>query len=324
MKNNKLVPGIVLVIIGTAILLSNYGYLQFHWWNLIRLWPVYLLIAGINLVIGHYRSPWTAVLRISIWVLGLGIMLLGNFGNRYGFWPHYTYNVSDDDDNSHDDDSDSTDDQENATVITGKSAFNEPYTAAIKVARLNMSGGGARLILADTTNQLFSAQTQDNNSRYKFSHEMDDSIYVVNFKMKDKNGFHFDSNKNSIAMRLNLNPEWEVNAEAGAAELNFDLSKFKIRKVKLDGGAASFKLKLGNPLAITDVEVSTGVSSVEVSIPQNAACSIKTDSGLSNNQFDGFSKSADNDYQTPGYSTAKNKIQIHISGGLSDFKVNRY
>ena len=324
MKNNKLVPGLVLVIIGAAILLSNFGYLHFHWGNLIHLWPIFLVIAGVNLVIGHYHTPWAYVTRILVVVVGLGIMLFGNFGNRYNFWPSYHYSFSDKDDDSHDDDADSTDDEQNTTVVTGKSSFNEPYTPVIKVARLEMSGGGATLLLSDTTSQLFSANTDDSNSRYKFSHEMDDSIYVVNFKMKEKNGLHFDSNKNKVNMRLNSNPEWEIKAEAGAAELNFDLSKFKIRKVELDGGAASFRLKLGSPLAVTDVDVQTGVSSVEISIPQNAACSIETDSGLSNNQFDGFSKSADNDYQTPGYSTAKNKIQIHISGGLSDFKVNRY
>ena len=278
------------------------------------------------MVIGHYHSPWASVLKISVVVIGLGVMLFGNFGNRYNFWPSYHYNFSDNDDKSNDDndDSDSTDNQENTKVMNGKGAFNEPYKPTIKIARLEMSGGGARLILADTTNQLFSAQTEDGNSRYKFSHEMDDSIYVVNFSMNDKNGLHFDSDKNRVTMRLNPNPEWEVNAEAGAAELNFDLSKFKIRKVKLDGGAASFKLKLGKPLAITDVEVSTGVSSVEITIPKDAACSIETDSGMSNNQFDGFNKSEDNDYQTPGYNASKNKIQIHISGGLSDFKVTRY
>lgn len=324
MKNDKLVPGTVLVIIGAAILLSNYGYLHFHWGNLIHLWPVFLLIAGINMVIGHYHSPWASALKIAVVVIGLGVMLFGDFGSRYNFWPAYHYNFSDNDDSNNDDDSDSSDDAQNATVITGKSAFNEPYTANIKVARLNMTGGGATLNLSDTTNQLFSARTEDNNGKYKFSHEMDDSIYVVNFKMKDKNGFHFDSDKNNVTMRLNPNPEWEINAEAGAAKLDFDLSKFKIRKVKLEGGAASFNLRLGAPLAITDVEISTGVSGVEISIPQNAACSIETDSGLSGNNFSGFNKTSDDNYETPGFSTAQNKILIHISGGLSDFKVNRY
>ncbi|HEY0244107.1 MAG TPA: hypothetical protein VGC01_00965, partial [Mucilaginibacter sp.] len=66
------------------------------------------------------------------------------------------------------------------------------------------------------------------------------------------------------------------------------------------------------------------VSEVNISIPQNAACRIKTDSGLSSNQFDGFNKKDDDDYETAGFANAKNKMYINISGGISDIKVKRY
>jgi hypothetical protein len=57
MKNDKLIPGLVLVLIGAGILLANYGYLHFHWWNVFRLWPIFLVIGGINLVFAHNKSP---------------------------------------------------------------------------------------------------------------------------------------------------------------------------------------------------------------------------------------------------------------------------
>ena len=153
---------------------------------------------------------------------------------------------------------------------------------------------------------------------------MKDSVFVMDFKMKDHNGIDFDSEKNRADMSLNANPEWEINVETGATKLDFDLSKFKVRELKLHGGAAAFDVKLGNPLAMTDVDIQTGVSAIKISIPENAACSIETDSGLSGNDFDGFNKTTDNNYETPGYAAAKNKIHIHMSGGLSDFKVKKY
>jgi hypothetical protein len=153
---------------------------------------------------------------------------------------------------------------------------------------------------------------------------MDDSVHVLDFKMKNHNGMNFDSDKNRADIRLNPIPEWEINVETGATSLDFDLSKFKVRELKLHGGAASFTVKMGNPLQMTNVDVSTGVSGIEISIPTNAACSIETDSGLSDNHFDGFTKTSDNNYETPGFAAAKNKMHIHMSGGLSDFKVTRY
>jgi hypothetical protein len=208
--------------------------------------------------------------------------------------------------------------------MTGNGNFVEPYKANVKIARLNISGGGTSYTLNDTTNQLFSANTKDTYGRYDFSHSQDDSVYVIDFKMRNHHGFNFDSDKNAAIMRLNPNPEWEIRVETGATKLDFDLSKFKIRELHLHGGAASFNVKLGAPLAMTDVDIQTGVSGVDISIPQNAACSIETASGLSDNHFEGFNKTNDNNYETPGFGAAKNKIHIHISGGLSDFKVMRY
>jgi hypothetical protein len=325
MRNDKLIPGLVLVFIGAAFLLNNFGYIHFHWYNIFHLWPIFLVIAGVNLVFAHNKSPWATILKIAVVIFGLGLLFFGDFGDRFNFWPgrhsYYNNDMNYSNDNN-DDDNDSTDSSNIKSVGNGK--FVEPYKADIKIARLNISGGGTSYTLNDTTNQLFSANTNGTLGRYDFSHSQDDSVYVLDFKMRDHHGFNFDSDKNAAIMRLNPNPEWEIHVETGATKLDFDLSKFKIRELHLHGGAASFNVKLGAPLALTNVDVQTGVSGVDISIPQNAACSIETESGLSDNHFEGFNKTRDNNYETPGFAAAKNKIHIHISGGLSDFKVMRY
>jgi hypothetical protein len=320
MKNDKLIPGLVLVLIGVSILLSNYGYLHFHWINIIHLWPLFLVIGGINLVFANNKSLWATILKIAVIVFGFGFILFADLGNRFNFWPGYHYSYSNDDNDDNDDDSDSKGD----VKITGNSVFNEPYKADVKFAEFRLSGGGASYTLNDTTNQLFNAVTKNTYGRYDFSHHMDDSVEVIEFHQNHQNGFHMGNNKNESTIRLNPNPEWKINVETGAASLNFDLSKFKVRELKIHGGAASFKVRMGAPLSMTDVEVETGVSGVDISIPQNAACSIETDSGLSDNHFEGFNKTSDNNYETPGFNAAKNKMHIHISGGLSDFHVRRY
>ncbi len=78
---------------------------------------------------------------------------------------------------------------------------------------------------------------------------MDDSVYVLDFHMKNHNGFNFDSDKNRVDFRLNSNPEWEINVETGASSLEFDLSKFKVKELKLHGGAASFHVKVGHAVS---------------------------------------------------------------------------
>jgi len=143
--------------------------------------------------------------------------------------------------------------------------------------------------------------------------------------MRDGAHFHWRKNKtNTAVFKLNAAPVWDINVEAGATKLDFDLTKFKIRKVDIDGGAASFKIKLGEPLDATHLNVETGASEVNIAIPKNAACSIETDTGLSSKKFDGFNRTDDNKYETTDFHNADKKIYIRISGGISDFKVNRY
>jgi hypothetical protein len=331
MKNDKLIPGLVLVLIGAAILLANYGYLHFHWWNIFRLWPIFLVIGGVNLVFAHNKSPWATIIKIAVLVVGLGLLFFGNFGDRYNFWPgnHYSWSSNDNDDNDNNnmnDDDDNDDDNNKGDVKAAvNGVFNDPYNSNIKVARLNVNGGGTSYYLSGTTDQLFSATTRDNTNKYTLSSTKDeDSVYVVNFHMKDHDGMNFDSDKSRADFSLNTNPIWDVHVDAGATKLDFDLSKFKVRELKLNGAAGSFNIKLGDPLESTNIDVSNAASDVKIEIPQSAACEIETDTGLSGNEFPGFNDIGDSRHETPGFATAKNKMHIHIKGVVSGFKVSRY
>ncbi|WPU93343.1 DUF5668 domain-containing protein [Mucilaginibacter sabulilitoris] len=328
MRNDKLVPGAILVCIGAIFLLNNFDYIDFHWMNVIHLWPIFLIMGGVNLVFANNRSAWATILKLGVVVLGFGLLLFGHF-EKYSFWPGaYTFHYNDDKDNdNNDDDSDSTNTDHGVVKIEGSSIFNKEYTPDAKLARLNVSGGGTTYTLNDTTSQLFKAETKEFYGKYEFNSTKEDSVYVLNLKMKNNKGWHFDSddNKSNLAnIKLNPNPVWDINVETGATKLDFDLSKFKIKNLTLKGGAASFEVKLGNPQPSTNVEVSTGVSEVKLSVPKDAACSIRTNSGLSSSAFEGFDKKDDSLYETPGFEAAKNKIYIHMSGAVSDFKVNRY
>ncbi|HTD40708.1 MAG TPA: DUF5668 domain-containing protein [Mucilaginibacter sp.] len=331
MRNDKLIPGMILVMIGAIFLLHNFGYIHFHWINLIHLWPIFLVIGGVNLVFANNKSTWATILKISVVIAGFALLVFGNFNDRYSrwWWPHYTYH---NDDNNNDADDNNDDDNNNdgkMVKVQGNSTFNDPYNATIKAAQLNISGGATSYQLSDTTNQLFSAVTKETFGGYEMNHHQEDSVYVVDFKMKDDhNGFNFHSdnndNGNRVDIKLNPNPVWNVKLDAGATDVNFDLSKFKIRTIKLSGGAGSFALKLGQPLTSTDINISTGAASVKFTIPQNAACRITKSSAFSSDDFEGFIKKNDGDYETPNFDAAKNKFYIHFSGAMSGFEVKRY
>ncbi|HEX3386883.1 MAG TPA: hypothetical protein VHS53_16900, partial [Mucilaginibacter sp.] len=183
--------------------------------------------------------------------------------------------------------------------------------------------------LNDTTNQLFFADVKSNRNKFQFeSHkEGKDSVFVMDFHMKRHDSWwNDDEDKDMVSINLNTRPEWEMNIEAGATDLDFDLSRFKMRHVTVKGGAGQFVLKMGEPLVTSNVTVTTGASDVTINVPKDAACNIESSTGLSSNNFEesGFQKKDDGHYETSNFDSAKNKYYIHIKGGVSDFKVNKY
>lgn len=326
MRNDKIVPGVILITLGVIFLLHSFNLFHIHWANIFHLWPIFLVIAGVNLLLANNRSPWATVLKIGVVILGLGILLFGNFNNRNNFWPgnHYYYNHSDDNNNDSDDDGD--DNADSLSSTEGKRVFFEPYHPDAHIVKLNINGGGSSYFLRDTTNQLFQASTKAQFNNYQFSHRSADSVYVLDFDMKKNVHFRWNKNgKGNVAtFKLNTVPVWDMDISTGATKLDFDLTKFKVRKLKISGGAASFDIKMGQPLDATNIDISTGVSEVHINVPKDAACKIVTDSGLTSNSFEGFNKTNDDNYETPGFSAAKKKIFIKFDGGISDFKVTRY
>jgi hypothetical protein len=333
MKSEKIVPGLILVLLGTVFLLDNYHVIDFHWGNIWHLWPIFLIMGGVNLVFANNKAPWATALKIGVVILGFGLLVFGHFENRWfsplnGNW-HFNdkgWYKDRDNDNDNDDDDDDDSDSTGIVKVEGSSTYTEPYVATATAAKLNISGGGTEYKLKDSTDQLFTAITRERYNRYIYTHTMEGNVPVLDLHMKDKKGhIDWDSDKgNSVDVKLNVKPQWDININAGATALEFDLSKFKIKELNLNGGAGSFDIKLGQPLTSTNVDIETGVSKVVIQIPENAACRITSESGLSSTDFIGFIGKGNNVFETQGFDAAANKITIHMKGGLSKFKVSKY
>ena len=215
MRNDRIVPGVILILLGGLFILHNYGFLHVHWENFGYLWPVFIIIGGVNLILASNRAPWATAIRIAVVVAGFGLIAFGNFGNRFRFWPadNFTYRHWDNEDDNDDDSTGSR----GIVKVEGNSFFNQPYTADTRFARLNVSGGATSYTLNDTTNQLFSANTREFKGRYEFQHHKEgDSVYVLDFNMKENHHFHMGRNhpSNEAILKLNSNPEWEINLDA--------------------------------------------------------------------------------------------------------------
>lgn len=316
MNRDRLNWGLVLLFVGIMWLLSNAGVISFYWSSLWRFWPVFLIIIGVNLLLPRHGvgNVISVVATIAALVfIGFQVSKPSRIWNRE---VHVDYRNETEDENDWNDDS---------AKLT-KDDFSSPYHASIKQARLTIKGGAVEYKMDGVTDELFSAKTKGTFARHALQSTTKDSITELSFLMKNKKekSWNLENNDNEALLSLNVNPIWNIRVDVGAGAVDFDLSKYKIQRLDLKGGAASFETRLGMPLGESLIYAESGVASVDIEIPKEAAARIVVKSGLSSKEFPGFTKKEDGSYETAGFDHAKDKFLIDFKGGLSSFSVKRY
>ena len=77
-RRGGVIGPLVLIFIGAVFLLENTGYLPPNFWvNLWRLWPVLLVLAGIELMLAH-RIPWIVLAGLATLVLIVGAVAVNS------------------------------------------------------------------------------------------------------------------------------------------------------------------------------------------------------------------------------------------------------
>lgn len=317
MKVDRIIWGVLLLFVGGVLLLDNFDVINFHWWNVWSFFPIFIIILGINLLFGRNNSQAGGIISLVILVIALAFLFVkGQEEPTRKWWRNGAVHFRDDND-----DDDEKFDDKHALLH-----FSEPVTVENnRRTVLSINGGAMAFDLKGATDSLFVANVANARGNFKLTKETTDSVSTLNFKMQNrKDGKWGVGDTNEAAIYLNTSPVWDVNINLGAGEANFDLSAYKVRTFNFEGGVAKLEAKIGDLLPVTDVNVKTGLTDVEISIPNGSGCRIKSQTGLSAKDFEGFTKIDKNTYETPNYKSSAKKIFINFEGGLTSFKVDKY
>ncbi|WP_131536045.1 LiaF transmembrane domain-containing protein [Pedobacter nototheniae] len=322
MKLDRLIWGILLLFIGGVLLLENFGVIEFYWRNVWHFWPVFLIIAGVNILFNRNNSQMGHIISIAVLVVTLSFLFYkGQQPPEHSWWGKNNVDINIDDDDSDNDNDD------NDTISSNHLKMSEPFVAldSTKKTVLNISGGGISFNLKGETSELINADIKKKHGDFSLTKQVTDTATLLTFKMQDKkNKWNFGDGGNDVNFKLNKAPIWDILMKLGAGEADFDFADYKIRTFRFEGGAASMDIKVGDLLPITDVIVKSGVADIKIKVPTNSGCRIKTKTGLSAKDFDGFDKISDGVYETSNYKSSTKKIFINLDGGLSSFEVQRY
>jgi hypothetical protein len=114
----------------------------------------------------------------------------------------------------------------------------------------------------------------------------------------------------------------KLRVDSGAADSNLDLSDLRATDFELHTGASSTTVRLPNAAGHTRVKVEAGAASVKLYVPEGVAARIRSDMGLGSSNIDQrrFPRSGD-EYVSPDYDSAANKIDIKFDGGVGSLVV---
>ncbi|UIR55084.1 DUF5668 domain-containing protein [Sphingobacterium sp. SRCM116780] len=315
MDAKRITTGIIFLFIGVVLLLSKMDVIEFNWFEVIRYWPLLIILLGVNVLvpkkdIGYIISIGTTCVILGIFTfIGLTTpnqSLLSRIINSRS-----TVNTNTDDE----------DDFKDASHFVF--AKNTPNTTR---ATANIDLGATALILKDSTaTNLFEANNSAEMAFLSLSTVIDDE-HETTINLKGKTKKNLDSKDNRTIIKLNKNVEWDLNFDVGAIDINADLSPFKIRNLSFDTGASSTKLKLGNPLQDSKIAIDAGASSMEIYIPKGVACQLISEMALSSIDVDdSFHKDDETGhYTTANYHNATAKYDITIDAGITSVSIRRY
>jgi len=294
--------GVFLIAVGLVLLLNNFGLLDWDiWYDLLRLWPIILICFGLERLFRD--SKLSALTYLSPIVMALtfaGVIYYQGFSKEQYFDDFQEY------------------DQE----LYRWSVANEgPYSAV----RLDIDLAAGSLWLKSGEEALLSAKFDYNRNPPRCRYEVDEG--VASLKIRSEQGrFSLFSRKHHNDAKIEVSDKYplDLSIDAGACELDLDLSDLELTDFELDGGVCDINLRFGDRAKLLRATIDVAVSDLDIQIPRGLGLKLIKDTALSSFDHGGIKleKLSGSTYLSEDYSTAEKKIDLYIEASLSSLAIN--
>lgn len=295
MTTGRLISGVILVILGGLFLAANFGYLD---WGVVasiwQLWPLILILVGIQLFFGNRQQWLAAILIIVVLAGGAALLVLGEERVPWAYGGSLE-----------------------TTAIEG------PATTGVTQATVFVDVGAARIDLSAQSAGVMSRGTFESRRDPVIRHDVNGGTYSLDVRQQSGR-FVFPNNLrgDTLDLRLAEGIPWKIELDTGAADANLDLTGVLLRELLVDAGASSVDLTVGRDVEDgARVIIDGGAGSYTVRLPRGLDIDLVTDAGVSSVNVDsGFQRSGDV-YRHAG---GGNSLRVELSAGVSSISVSLY
>ncbi|NTW22432.1 hypothetical protein HGA34_02680 [Candidatus Falkowbacteria bacterium] len=302
----RLLFGLIVIMFGLAFLARNAGWLPYDIridWSLF--WPIVVILIGLSLMSG---SGWVSaiigtIVTVAVLVL-IGLMFWSgpaSFGptmmRSRGYW------------------------QEQRPAI-GSVPYSINREAEAKRANITLRGGAGRMVVQGGTEQLIEGKLESNFTEIATSSKIADGRQEALVEASGRGGMMMGGWKNDLSAVITKDIPVELTIDGGAASLELDLTRVIAESVKINTGASSVDLSLGDKPAYAKIDINAGASSVDIEVPKNVGVKAVLKSALTSVDLPGFDEIGDNVYATKDFDKADKKVELNLELGVSSVRVN--
>jgi hypothetical protein len=289
-RHVDLLGPVLLIAAGVILLLNVLGVLEWSvWWSLIRLWPVFLIALGLDLLIGR-RSTWGSLLVVVIFV---GIVL-------GAFWFSRTDLVL----------TRAAPGQEIRQPLEGATEARVVVEPGVRLLNIEALPEAANLV--EGTVQLAEGEALDSefssgNGRVTLELRTEQSSW-------DPLAVGFGSLR-TWDLGLSPAPALQLETELGMGEVRLDLTGLALEDLQTSMGVGFTSVTLPAQGRI-QANVNGAVGLMTIVIPEGLEARIRVDSGLAVRAMpDGYQQEGDL-YTSPGYGTAEDRVELNASQAI--------
>ncbi|HEU5086131.1 MAG TPA: DUF5668 domain-containing protein [Roseiflexaceae bacterium] len=293
-RRRGLVGPVILLVLGVLLLLNNLGMLDWAVWaTLARWWPLLLIAAGLDLVLGN-RSRLASLLIVVALLLAFGFLL----------WQSASWQP--------------------AGVPVASRDLVQTLDGADK-AEVRLSMGAGNLQIATFSSQgdatLIRGTIESLPDQVVRSFNVVDGTAIFALRSRSMNALPFIQRGQDALQHwdLRLNGSVPVNlaVTAGAGNATIKLRDAHVTNLDLNGGVGTMIVEMPRHGVVT-ASVSCGVGNTTVTIPAGMAARITASNGVGQVNVVGAYERKGAVYQTVGYDQAPDRLDLRLTGGVGN------
>jgi hypothetical protein len=328
MKVNKIFKGLTLLLIGLILLANTLGILEWSLWlNVIKLWPLLLISAGLSLIFRERNISFLGPLIIFLAIIiGIGTAYTGiSFEKEISpevktLSQEITREVKESPEMELAPKVEIPSDTETAPE-TEVSPEIESRSNKIEKTFIKLKFNTGKFTLNESTPLLYECISRYRYKEFepfeKYSTTGNEANILIYHSPTKKN---FYNNKNDWQLKLNNQMIYDLSIETGAVNTDCNLSDFKIEKLYIESGVSNINLVI--PQYNSKIIIDTGASNIDIAIPKKVGTIIKIDSGVSIKDLkeEEFIRK-NTTYTSKNYNESQFKTDIEIDCGVSHINI---